>query len=58
MTVPVIFENRPQSQAAYARLAALEAAARIDPSLIEQRWFMTRYKEARRDFKAAFHTGE
>lgn len=56
--IPVIFENHPQSQAAYSRLAALEAASRIDPSLIEQRWFMTRYKEAERAFRNAFKVGE
>lgn len=51
---PVIFENHPQSQAAYNRMAALEAAARIDPSLTDQRWFMSRYRVAKRAFRDAF----
>lgn len=54
MNIPVIFENCAQSEAAYRRRSALEEAARLDPSLIENRWFERRYRAACREWRLAF----
>lgn len=54
MNIPVIFYNEKAAERAYRRRSALEQAAAIDPSLIENRWFESRYRAACKAWRAEF----